>query len=124
MHMGGETKAAVEKAREQVAKYNWGRPKGNYFLPPVQLESNNIAIKGVARFYGAKKKTYNYNSNSLLMGPLCTHFPISISARCARFFGKGAKLPGLNTLDFLRVQNTASKVPFFNSAMAGHFLMT
>lgn len=52
---GWETEKAVEKAREQVAKLICADPREIIFTSGA-TESNNIAVKGVARFYGAKKK--------------------------------------------------------------------
>ncbi|KAF5305212.1 hypothetical protein FQA39_LY09300 [Lamprigera yunnana] len=52
---GWESEYAVEKARSQVAKLIGADPKEIIFTSGA-TESNNISIKGVARFYGAKKK--------------------------------------------------------------------
>ncbi|XP_023230330.1 cysteine desulfurase, mitochondrial-like [Centruroides sculpturatus] len=52
---GWESEAAMEKARKQVAQLIGGDPKEIVFTSGA-TESNNIAVKGVARFYGEKKK--------------------------------------------------------------------
>lgn len=54
-HYGWETEKAVEDAREQVAKLIGADPKEIIFTSGA-TESNNIAVKGVGRFYGSKKK--------------------------------------------------------------------
>lgn len=54
-YYGWETEKAVEKAREQVANIIGADPKEIIFTSGA-TESNNIAVKGVGRFYGAKKK--------------------------------------------------------------------
>lgn len=52
---GWETETAVEKAREQVAQLIGADPKEIIFTSGA-TESNNISVKGVARFYGTKKR--------------------------------------------------------------------
>ncbi|KAH8282860.1 hypothetical protein KR054_010380 [Drosophila jambulina] len=52
---GWETEQAVEKAREQVAQLIGADPKEIIFTSGA-TESNNISVKGVARFYGTKKR--------------------------------------------------------------------
>lgn len=54
-YYGWETEKAVEDAREQVAKLIGADPKEIIFTSGA-TESNNIAVKGVGRFYGSKKK--------------------------------------------------------------------
>ncbi|KAK5646305.1 hypothetical protein RI129_004769 [Pyrocoelia pectoralis] len=52
---GWESEEAVEKARAQVADIIGADPKEIIFTSGA-TESNNVSVKGVARFYGAKKK--------------------------------------------------------------------
>uniref|UniRef100_A0A7S2RQ53 cysteine desulfurase n=1 Tax=Rhizochromulina marina TaxID=1034831 RepID=A0A7S2RQ53_9STRA len=55
-HMfGWESESAVEKAREQVASLIGASPKEIIFTSGA-TESNNIAVKGVAHFYKARKR--------------------------------------------------------------------
>lgn len=51
---GWQAEEAVELAREQVAAAIGGDPKGVVFTSGA-TESNNLAIKGVAQFHGARK---------------------------------------------------------------------
>ncbi|XP_039442730.1 cysteine desulfurase, mitochondrial [Culex pipiens pallens] len=52
---GWESEEAMEKARSQVANLIGADPKEIIFTSGA-TESNNISVKGVGRFYGAKKK--------------------------------------------------------------------
>ena len=52
---GWETEKAVEKARKQIADLIGSDPKEIIFTSGA-TESNNISVKGVARFYGRTKK--------------------------------------------------------------------
>jgi len=52
---GWDAEDATEKAREQVAKLIGADPKEIFFTSGA-TESNNMAIKGIAHFYGGKKK--------------------------------------------------------------------
>jgi len=52
---GWETETAVDEAREHVASLIGANPKEIIFTSGA-TESNNIAIKGVTKFYGQRKK--------------------------------------------------------------------
>lgn len=52
---GWESESAMEKARKQVARLIGADPREIVFTSGA-TESNNMAIKGVARFYKARKK--------------------------------------------------------------------
>lgn len=52
---GWTTEAACEKAREQVADLIGADPREIVFTSGA-TESNNLALKGAASFYGAKKR--------------------------------------------------------------------
>merc|ERR1712144_69592 len=52
---GWETDKAVEQAREHVASLIGANPKEIIFTSGA-TESNNIAVKGVSKFYGERKK--------------------------------------------------------------------
>lgn len=73
---GWESEKAMENARGQVAKLIRGDPKEIVFTSGA-TESNNLAIKGVARFYNEKKKhliTTQTVSKSSLLQDLCERF--------------------------------------------------
>jgi cysteine desulfurase len=52
---GWESERAVEKARESLAALIGADPREIVFTSGA-TESNNMSVKGIARFYGAKKK--------------------------------------------------------------------
>lgn len=54
-HYGWETEAAAETARDQVGKLIGSGGKEITFLSGA-TEANNLAIKGLAKFHGSKKK--------------------------------------------------------------------
>jgi cysteine sulfinate desulfinase/cysteine desulfurase-like protein len=62
---GWETEKAVDAARKQVADLIGADPKDIVFTSGA-TESNNMAIKGIARFYKGKKKHMCVPSFSLL----------------------------------------------------------
>lgn len=56
-HYGWESEKAVEKARTQVARLIGADPKEIVFTSGA-TESNNISIKGTARFYSSEQKRH------------------------------------------------------------------
>lgn len=52
---GWQTEQAVEQARAQVASLIKASPKEIVFTSGA-TESNNLALKGLAKFYGSKKR--------------------------------------------------------------------
>lgn len=70
---GWETDTAVEEARTHVANIIGADPKEIIFTSGA-TESNNLSIKGVARFY-KNKKTYYHYPNGAQMCIECVPFP-------------------------------------------------
>lgn len=52
---GWETEKAVEKGRTQIAELIGADPREIIFVSGA-TEANNTALKGLAKFYGGKKK--------------------------------------------------------------------
>lgn len=62
---GWETNSEIEVAREQVAKVIGAHPKEIIFTSGA-TESNNLAIKGVAKFYGSNTTSSGIRKNHII----------------------------------------------------------
>lgn len=57
-----ETNKAMNESRETIAKYLGAEPSEIIFTASGS-ESDNLAIRGIARAYKSRGKTYNSKSN-------------------------------------------------------------